>query len=55
MKTLKISDQNHARLTKVVGQLIAKSGKINTYENAISVLLDMYEEKEASSSDDLHQ
>ena len=39
MKTLKISDQTHAELTREVGQLTAESGKINTYEEAIEALL----------------
>ena len=39
MKTLKISDQMHAELTSVVGQLIEESGKTKTCENAIDALL----------------
>ena len=39
MKAIKISDQLHAELTSVVGQLIAESGKTKTYENAIEALL----------------
>jgi hypothetical protein len=39
MKMLKISDQIHAELTKVVGQLIAESRKIKTYEDGIEALL----------------
>ena len=39
MKALKISNQTHSELTKVVGQLTAKSCKIKTYEEAIEVLL----------------
>jgi hypothetical protein len=39
MKTLKISDQLHAELTSVVGQIIVESGKTKTYENAIEALL----------------
>ena len=39
MKTLKISDQTHAELTKIAGQLTAESGKIKTYEEAIEALL----------------
>ena len=45
MKTIKISDQTHAKLTRVVGQLTAKSGKIKTYEDAICTLLYKYEKK----------
>jgi hypothetical protein len=39
MKTLKISDQTHVKLTKIVGQLTAETGKIATYEDAINALL----------------
>ena len=39
MKTLRISDQLHAELTGLVGQLIAESGKIKTYEEAIETIL----------------
>jgi hypothetical protein len=43
MKTLKISDQTHAKLTRIVGQLTAETGKIATYEDAICALLSKYE------------
>ena len=39
MKTLKLSDQAHAKLTSIVGQLTAQTGKIQTYEDANKVLL----------------
>lgn len=39
MKALKISDQTHAGLTRVAGQLTAESDKIKTYEETIEVLL----------------
>ena len=39
MKAIKISDQSHAELTSIVGQLIAESGQMKTYENAIQALL----------------
>ncbi|MCW4007386.1 MAG: hypothetical protein NWF09_01660 [Candidatus Bathyarchaeota archaeon] len=45
MKTLKISDETHAKLTRIVGQLTATSGKKKTYEDAINALLDQYEKK----------
>ncbi len=38
MKTLRISDQLHAELTAIVGQLTAKSGEIKTYDDAIEAL-----------------
>ena len=39
MKTIKISDQTHAELTRVAGLLTAESGKVKTYENAMEALL----------------
>jgi hypothetical protein len=39
LKTLKISDEAHAKLTSVVGRLMAESGKTKTYSDAIEALL----------------
>ena len=39
MKTLKISDEAHAKLTSVVGRLMAETGKTKTYSDAIDALL----------------
>ena len=39
MKTTKITDNLHAELTALVGQLIAKSCRVKTYEDAIESLL----------------
>ena len=39
MKTLKTSDEAHAKLTSVVGRLMAESGKTKTYSDAIEALL----------------
>ena len=39
MKTLKISDEAHAKLTSVVGRLMAETGKTKTYSDAIEALL----------------
>jgi len=39
LKTLKISDEAHAKLTSVVGRLMAETGKMKTYSDAIEVLL----------------
>jgi hypothetical protein len=39
MKAIKISDKTHASLTAVVGQLIAETGTMKTYEDAIEALL----------------
>lgn len=52
MKAIKISDQTHARLTAVLGKLIAKSSKIKTYEDTVVALLDKYEGEEANASID---
>ena len=39
MKTLKISDEAHDRLTSVLGRLIAETGKMKTYSDAIVAML----------------
>jgi hypothetical protein len=39
LKTLKISDEAHAKLTVVVGRLMAETGKMKTYSDAIEALL----------------
>jgi hypothetical protein len=39
MKTIKISDQTHAKLTRLVGKLTAKTGKKQTYDDATRALL----------------
>jgi hypothetical protein len=39
LKTLKISDEAHAQLTSIVGRLIAETGKMKTYSDAIEALL----------------
>ena len=38
MKAIKISDDVHARLTGILGLLMAKSGKPQTYADALRVL-----------------
>ena len=40
MKTIKIPDKIHAKLTSVLGQLIAESAKTKTYADAIEAMLD---------------
>jgi hypothetical protein len=39
MKTLRISDEVHAKLTSIVGRLMAETGKTKTYSDAIEALL----------------
>jgi len=39
LKTLKISDEAHAKLTSLVGRLMAETGKMKTYSDAIEALL----------------
>jgi len=39
MKTLRISDEAHRKLTATVGTLMAKTGKMQTYHNAIEAML----------------
>jgi hypothetical protein len=39
LKTIKISNQTHANLTSVVGQLIAEKGTMKTYDDEFEALL----------------
>ena len=39
MKAIKISDQTHSELTRIVGKLTAESGVVKTYEDAVEALL----------------
>jgi hypothetical protein len=39
LKTLRISDGAHAKLTSIVGRLIADTGKMKTYSDAMEALL----------------
>jgi hypothetical protein len=39
MKTIKISDQTHAKLTTIIGKLMVETGKPKTYQDAIEALL----------------
>lgn len=39
MKTLKIRDETHVELTKVLGELTAQTGQVKTYDEAILALV----------------
>jgi uncharacterized protein (UPF0305 family) len=39
MKTLRISDETHRKLTATLGTLMAQTGKLQTYSDAIEALL----------------
>jgi hypothetical protein len=38
MKTLRISDDAHGKLTATVGTLMAQTGKMQTYQDAIEAM-----------------
>jgi len=40
LKTLKIADEAHAKLTSIVGRLMAETGKMKTYSDGIEAILD---------------
>jgi len=40
MKTLKISDDIHGKLTSMLGELMAQTSKMQTYQDAINALLE---------------
>ncbi len=39
MKTLKISDDVHQKLTALLGELVTQTSKMQTYQDAISALI----------------
>jgi hypothetical protein len=39
MKTLKISESAHAKLTSIVGILMAETGEMKTYSDALEAIL----------------
>ncbi len=39
MKTIKVTDEVHAKLTKLLGERIAKTGKMETYNDLLANLL----------------
>ncbi|MGB9693738.1 MAG: ribbon-helix-helix domain-containing protein [Fervidobacterium sp.] len=39
MKTLRISDETHRRLTAALGMLMAETGRLQTYDSTITALL----------------
>jgi hypothetical protein len=39
MKTIKISDEAHRKLTATLGTLVAQTGKMQTYQDAIEAIL----------------
>ena len=39
MKTLKISDDVHQKLTSLLGELMAETAKMQTYQDAIEAML----------------
>ena len=40
MKTIKVSDRSHARLTAILGQIIALSGEMRNYSDAVDAVLE---------------
>lgn len=42
VKTIKISDECHRELTKVLGEFMAQNPDIKTYEQAILKLIEFY-------------
>jgi len=45
MKTLKIKEETHLELTKVKGQITARTGSEATYDDAILELIKNFKEK----------
>ena len=38
MKTIRISDASHSELTRLLGEMMAKTGKAQTYRDVVDVL-----------------
>ena len=45
MKLIKIRDETHKKLTRLKGVLTVRTSESQTYDDAITELLDFYEEK----------
>ncbi|MEM2188973.1 MAG: hypothetical protein QXG35_06545 [Nitrososphaerota archaeon] len=45
MKTIKMSDEIHRGLSKILGELMAENGKPKTYEDVIKYLLSLREKR----------
>ena len=45
MKTMKISDETHGKLTVIKGQLTMETGEAKTYDEVIEAILKKYIEK----------
>ena len=45
MKTLKIQEETHKRLTKLLGKMTAENGRIKTYDDVIRALIESHEKK----------
>lgn len=45
LKTLKIKEETHRELTKIVGELQARNGKIKSFDDAIIELIRSWKEK----------
>jgi len=43
MKSVRVSDETHSRLLRIMGMLQAKEGKRKTLEDAVRFLLEEYE------------
>lgn len=42
MKTIKVSEETHKKLTEILGKLTAETGKMQTYEDVINTLIAIY-------------
>ena len=42
MKMLKIKDETHKQLTKILGELTARNGSVKTYDDVLQELIRIY-------------
>ncbi|MCW4003430.1 MAG: hypothetical protein NWE95_05920 [Candidatus Bathyarchaeota archaeon] len=45
MKTVRVSDETHKKLTRLLGELMAKTGKAQTFNDVIENLIARSQEK----------
>jgi predicted CopG family antitoxin len=47
LKTVRVSDETHKKLTRLLGELMAKTGKAQTFNDVINDLIERSQENAA--------
>ncbi|MEM1590042.1 MAG: hypothetical protein QW175_06460 [Candidatus Bathyarchaeia archaeon] len=51
MKTIRVSDETHKKLTEILGKLMAETGKMKTYDDVIGTLIAAYNSTDTKTSE----